>query len=141
MCNWWYKNGNVTRYIAKNYDKLKLKYNICDSIECNADSDCLSIICTNKHCTYNDDESIIHCDDTYVPGFLFIKESSFLCIAVRQGGYHCKSYDECYSNICNKICTQQSKRYEEWICFYNICKIESEKMFIEWIIKVCSTSL
>jgi len=106
------KNGNITTYIVHTCDETEMEYNICKNTECNADSDCLSNKCINKQCTYNDDEPIIHCDDTYVPGFLFIKRSSYMHCG-KAWGYHCKSNDECSSKICNEICTKQSNRYDE----------------------------
>ncbi|KAG4089748.1 hypothetical protein H8356DRAFT_955996 [Neocallimastix lanati (nom. inval.)] len=63
-------------------------------------------------CTYNDNETIIHCDDTYVPGFLFIKESTYMHCG-KEWDYNCENNDECSSKMCKDGCTQQSKRHEE----------------------------
>jgi len=75
-------------------------------MECKSNSDCLSNKCVNKHCTYNEEEPIIHCDDIYSSHWFIIKESSYMHCG-KTMGYQCQVNDECSSKDYDNTCSLQ----------------------------------
>ena len=100
------KYGNITTYIANICTDKMIERNVCFGVECNADSDCLSNKCANKHCVYNQEEPVMHCDSVYSFGSIFVDDKLYMHCG-KAWGYDCQSDDECSSQKCNNGCTQQ----------------------------------
>jgi len=100
------KYGNVTTYIANICTDKMIVRNVCFGIECNTDSDCLSNKCANKHCVYNQEEPVMHCDSVYSFGSIFVDDKLYMHCG-KAWGYDCQSDDECSSQKYNNGCTQQ----------------------------------
>lgn len=111
------KNGNYKTYISKTcaytYNLTNCygdEYKIFDSDEsiycsfkCTKDSDCLYNKCINNVCVYNEESSIIHCEEIYN-----IKHKYFEDIHTHCGKPHfenCTTDEECSSETCISYCS------------------------------------
>eukprot|EP00833_Pecoramyces_ruminatium_P014520 jgi/Orpsp1_1/1188552/evm.model.d7180000065679.1 len=115
------ENGNVTLYntYTCTYDKAKSGNCISTiyigdlslSVECTADSQCLSNKCIDNYCVFNDETPIVHCDDIYTG-----KRNSYMHCGKP---YHepCKTDDECSSKKCSTdgTCSMQREGPSESI--------------------------
>ncbi|ORX41832.1 hypothetical protein BCR36DRAFT_587695 [Piromyces finnis] len=94
------ENNNFKRYIVDTCTVDDIKNGRCYHEECTSDSQCLSNKCIDKHCAFNEETPIDHCE--YIDSYMHC------------GKPHddtCKTNDECSSKICNKygICDIQKK--------------------------------
>jgi len=110
-------NGNVTNYIVYTctYDDIEMNkciddeyiYGIQYSLNCNNNSECLSNKCDKKHCIFNDENPIVHCDDIYSNDLFADKDSYMHCGKPKRDV--CKRDNECSSLHCiNNRCNSRS---------------------------------
>jgi len=107
------KNGNILLYntYTCTYDNAKSNNcsndkridNLCLSVKCTNNSQCLSNECINNYCIFNDEEPIVHCDNIYIGS-----ESTYMNCGKAYNDT-CQFNDDCSSKICrNNICTKQT---------------------------------
>jgi len=109
------KEGKLKRYIIKNCNHadnitrcyggeyrlgLSNEYAYC-SFKCNQDSDCLYNKCINNVCVYNDESSIIACEDVYTRVYEYFTRAYVHC--GKPDWERCSSHEECASKDCNLL--------------------------------------
>jgi len=82
----------------------EIQYDNCQGMKYDAESDCLSNKCVNKHYIYNEMEPINHFDDIYIPPKFIIKENSYI-YSSKTWGCQCEGNDVYSSKNGNDGCT------------------------------------
>ncbi|ORX75511.1 hypothetical protein BCR32DRAFT_296849 [Anaeromyces robustus] len=106
------KEGKKITYITDTCSPLDISLGLCFSKSCTSDSQCLSNKCMEGHCSFNEDNPIVHCQ--YVRKSTNHKLYQMRCGLPR--GAKCKSNKDCSSRQCvnyklhdnNKICEERN---------------------------------
>jgi len=110
------KSGNVSLYIMKTFINHNSEIDsipcneVCVSYKCTNVSQCLYDKCVNNLCVFNENASVIHCDDIYTKPGIFKKRSSYMYCGKAYND-KCTNDNECSSKVCNKdgFCLKQTK--------------------------------
>ncbi|OUM62266.1 hypothetical protein PIROE2DRAFT_11524 [Piromyces sp. E2] len=102
------KEGKNITYITETCSASDIDLGLCSSKQCTADSQCLSNKCIKGHCSFNENNPIVHCQ--YIRTIFhssFFRGYKMKCGSPR--GDKCKFDRNCSSNNCiesknNKIC-------------------------------------